>query len=80
MFFIFGIGDKKTKLLGQTPLMDCPRCSNTTEWTIHRQKTYFSLFFIPLIPYRTEFILSCPVCREAREIDESEKDELLSYG
>ncbi len=78
MFFIFSLGDRKTKHLGNTGLMDCPRCHNTSEWAIHLERTYFSLFFIPLIPYKTEYLLSCPVCRQARPITEREKDQLLS--
>lgn len=77
MFVIFSFADRKTKHLGNTGLMDCPRCSNTSSWPVHREKTYFSLFFIPLIPYRTEYLLSCPVCRETREIAEEEAERLL---
>jgi zinc ribbon protein len=77
MFLIFSFADRKTKHLGDAGAMDCPRCNNTASWPIHRQKTYISIFFIPLIPYRTEFLLSCPVCRETRPISEAEKDQLL---
>lgn len=77
MFLIFSLADRKTKQLGSAGLMDCPRCNNTSEWLIHQQKTYFSLFFIPLIPYRSEYILSCPVCRQADTITEEEKERLL---
>jgi ssDNA-binding Zn-finger/Zn-ribbon topoisomerase 1 len=77
MFLIFSIADRKTKHLGNTGLMDCPRCNNTSAWAVHQEKTYFSIFFIPLIPYRTEYLLSCPVCRETRAISEEEKNRLL---
>lgn len=74
---IFGFGDKKTQFLGNIGMMDCPRCNNTANWPIHKERSYFSLFFIPLIPYSTRFLLSCPVCREAREITAEEKDRYL---
>jgi hypothetical protein len=77
MFLIFSLADRKTKHLGNAGVMDCPRCHNTSEWPIHQEKTYFSIFFIPLIPYRTEYLLSCPVCRQATTISEDEKDRLL---
>lgn len=80
MFLIFSIADTKVKHLGNAGLMDCPRCNNTSEWPIHQQKTYFSVFFIPLVPYRTEFTLSCPVCRETRSISEAEKDRFLQHS
>lgn len=75
---IFGFGDRKVELLGSMGgVMDCPRCNNSSEWPIHRERSYFSLFFIPLIPYKTRFLLSCPVCRETREISAEEKDRYL---
>lgn len=75
---IFGFGDRKSEFLGTIGLMDCPRCRNTSEWPIHRVRSYFSFFFIPLIPYSTRYLLSCPVCREAREITQEEKDRYLA--
>ncbi len=79
---IVGFGQRKTQELGIAGMMDCPRCHNTAPWPIHRERTYFSLFFIPLIPYNTRYLLSCPVCREAREITAEDKDRLLgrSHG
>lgn len=77
MFIVFNFADQKIKHLGDAGFMDCPRCANTANWPIHRCKTYFSLFWIPFIPYKTEYLLSCPVCRETRVIEESEKNRLL---
>lgn len=74
---IFGFGHQKSQTLGQIPNMDCPRCNNTSQWPIFKVRTYFSLFFIPLIPYKTQYLLACPVCRETREITEGEKDRFL---
>ncbi len=74
---IFGFGHQKATSLGNIGAMDCPRCHNTAPYVIHRVRTYFSLFFIPLIPYSTKYLLSCTICREAREISEAEKDRLL---
>ena len=74
---IFGFGDRKMEQLGIVGVMDCPRCHNSSPWPIHRERSYFSFFFIPLIPYKTRFLLSCPVCREAREISAEEKDRFL---
>ena len=74
---IFGFGHQKAKILGHIGAMDCPRCNNTSPFVVHQAKTYFTLFFIPLIPYSTRFLLSCPVCRETRQISAEEKDRLL---
>lgn len=73
---IFGFGYKKVKRLGTSGLRNCPRCHNTSEWRIDEQKSYFTLFFIPIFAYRTELISSCPVCREGHLIH---KDELAQF-
>lgn len=57
--------------------MDCPRCHNTAPYVVHQLRTWFTLFFIPVIPYSTKYLLSCTICREAREITAEEKDRLL---
>lgn len=77
MFFIFSLADRKTKHVGNAGIMDCPRCNNTADWPIFREKTYFSLFFIPLIPYSTKYLLSCPVCRETSVMSEEERKRFL---
>ncbi len=63
-----------------TAVMDCPRCHNATPWKVQNERVYFSLFFIPVFPYKNRHILSCPVCREGREITTEEKDRLLQTG
>lgn len=74
---IFGFGDRKSQELGRIGPINCPRCNNTSPFVVHQERAYFSLFFIPLIPYSTKFLLSCPVCREARQITTEEKDRML---
>ena len=48
MFFIFGVGPR-SKVAERQPFV-CPVCQTHTEYQIKQHRSYFSLFFIPLIP------------------------------
>jgi hypothetical protein len=39
-----------------------PNSGNTRQWGMFRIRTWFSFFFIPVIPYGTEHVVMCPVC------------------
>ena len=45
--------------------MRCPNCHNQTFYRYTTVTKWFSLFFIPLIPYSTKHYLVCPVCTRA---------------
>ena len=68
MFFIIGStqttqNNKKSK----TPQY-CDHCHNTEYWVLEKQKNWVSLFFIPVIPYKTKYLAYCPICRNGYEI------------
>ena len=65
---IFGWGRRTRKDNGQIVLVTCPRCSNPVAYRWISVKTWFSLFFIPLIPYSSKHFLVCPICSNARPI------------
>lgn len=48
MFFIFGIGPKHKVI--EKNYFTCPICRQNCEYELSQQRTYFSLFFIALIP------------------------------
>jgi len=77
MFFvgIFG-GGLKSRELGVTHPKTCPRCHNTEPWTLYKTSKYFSLFFIPVAHWGHRYLVSCPICGEAREL--GSREEALS--
>jgi len=77
MIFIFGFGNQTTKDFGNMPAQYCGRCHNQTRRMITKATTWFSLFFIPLIPYRSNYLLVCPICTDARELEKYEFEEIL---
>ncbi len=49
------------KVMGQIQY-PCQYCHNNSFHTIVRTRRWFTLFFIPTIPIRTEFISRCNIC------------------
>lgn len=72
MFIIFGFGKKTVKEMGSTGTVQCGHCSNVREWQYKKVTTWFTLFFIPLIPYKMTYIKECPICHMAYQVDKEE--------
>jgi len=63
---IWGWGHRKTDTYGEaTEVIVCARCNNEVRRVVLKDTTYFTLFFIPLIPYKSEHFVVCPVCGDA---------------
>ncbi len=62
MFFIFGFGRQKRKDYGQVQAQVCPNCHNNSFGHLSKITKWFTLFFIPLIPYKTIYLKYCPIC------------------
>jgi hypothetical protein len=51
------------KRLGQTvDKRVCPNCHNETNFVLTKITKWFTFFFIPAIPYDTQYALACSVC------------------
>ena len=59
---IFGWGHRTTNDFGPTLALNCPNCKNDSWWHLVSYKTWFTLFFIPVIPYESEHLLLCEIC------------------
>jgi len=54
----------------------CGRCNNHTARQIIKLTMWFTLFFIPIIPYSKRYLLVCPICGQAQELTKPEFDSL----
>jgi hypothetical protein len=61
---VFGWGEARPKDLGATGPGTCPNCTNQVTFRLYKTTKWFSLFFVPLIPYDTQHLLLCPVCTQ----------------
>lgn len=76
MFIIWGFGHKTVKRFTLMENTVCRRCNNTVNREMLKVTTWFTLFFIPLIPYSKKYFITCPICGGGAEISRYEYDEM----
>jgi hypothetical protein len=47
----------------------CPRCGQEAAQRLVRSQRWFTLFFIPIFPFRTRYIATCTYCGSAQVVD-----------
>jgi hypothetical protein len=78
MFFIFGFGKQTVREYGKTAARQCSRCEKMTTLVFIKVTTWITFFFIPVIPYRMQFLLVCPVCNASTEVPKEEVDNIIN--
>jgi len=79
LFVIFGFGHRKFKKFGFVS-ENCRRCNNYVNRELIKATSWFTLFFIPLIPYSTKYLLVCPICQDMIEVPKDEFFRLANGG
>jgi hypothetical protein len=69
---IFGWDYRKVKNYGPVKREKCKNCSNHSTLQLQKLSTWFTIFFVPIMPYRINYLLVCPICKNYEEIDSSE--------
>ena len=59
---IWGWGKVTRKFIGGVFQRTCSYCNQTSVWRLCITRTWFTLFFIPIIPYRKTYQIACPSC------------------
>lgn len=60
---IIGFGKVTSKDLGETGLeQPCIWCSTRVVYHLVLVRTWFTYFFIPVLPYRKAYRVMCPAC------------------
>lgn len=73
---IYGWGRRTTKDEGPSRTYTCSNCRNVNRFKLLTVRKWFTLFFIPLIPYETKHLEVCPICRAGRAIAVAEMQAL----
>src|SRR5581483_11405740 len=73
---IFGWGFQTIKIFGPVFKRMCDHCHNEEFWILKRRITWFTLFFIPIIPYKIEWMLLCPVCTYGLMLESAQVEKL----
>lgn len=79
MIFIFGY-HPITKIEGPVEEHECPNCHNTKHWLLGKMTYFVNVFFIPLIPTKTEYFKVCPVCKFRNDITREEYSKNKEYA
>ncbi len=65
---IFGWGFKTVKRYGKLGNQMCQVCNTEVGWQLVKVTTWFTLFFIPIIPTSVKRMLICTKCNAGRII------------
>ena len=84
MIVIFGFGKTTKRKFGSLNDKKCKFCQDGNEYELLRIITWFTLFFIPIIPYRFKYYLVCSNCERGFEITKDQfnsikETELVSH-
>jgi hypothetical protein len=60
MLFLFGMR-RKEKPIGQVE-RGCSKCARPTVHMALEQRSWFTLFFIPVIPFGAKYVTRCNLC------------------
>lgn len=80
MFFIFGWNHPTRKDFGETYPITCPNCNNRVFLHFMHQRLWFTLFFIPCIPYESKYMLLCPICTQGLILPRHKVDQIKSLN
>lgn len=59
---IFGFSKVTKKKLGTVMTRACTYCNSYSTWDLCIVRTWFTLFFIPIVPYKIKYCISCSNC------------------
>ena len=76
MFLIFGIKRLKRRLV--TTFALCGRCGTPAAQVVTRIGTWFSLFFVPLIPLGTKYLSTCTFCGESTKLEKLQALQMVA--
>ena len=63
MFLIFGFGHQTNNTSQLKEFQHCYHCNNNVQWVLNKRTSWFTLFFIPIFPFKISYELFCPICR-----------------
>lgn len=73
---IFGWGHVTKRFFGIVSTHHCERCGQASGWQLCVMRTWFTLFFIPVIPYETVYCMVCERCGGYVALEKERFEEL----
>lgn len=73
---IFGWGFRTKRELGPLGPYKCNACDKVGYFILVRAISWFSIFFIPMVPYSKKYYAVCPNCKNVTELGPESVKEL----
>ena len=73
---IFGWGKVTKKFVGGVMTRSCDYCNEKGVWQLALIRTWFTLFFIPIIPYSKKYCIMCPKCGSYISLTQEQYNEI----
>ncbi|EJO5346742.1 zinc-ribbon domain-containing protein [Clostridium botulinum] len=73
---IWGWGKVTKKIIGAVFERTCNYCNKDEVWNLCVVRTWFTLFFIPIIPYKKQYCIACPNCWSYIELTQEEFEKI----
>ena len=80
MIIIAGAGHPKSEKHITLKTEYCSHCNNNSYWILEKTRYHITLFFIPTVPYKTDYLFYCSICGNAIKLDKSEFERKLEFG
>lgn len=78
MIVIFGIRRKACRLA--TVFALCRLCGSPAAQAITRVRTFFSIFFVPLVPLGSSYRSTCTLCGRTVKLTKADADEAVAQS
>ncbi len=75
MFFLFGWGKQTRKYLSEQEFELCRYC-HKSKLKLVEITSWATIFFIPIIPYKTKYLLACGNCECSYELSDELVDRI----
>ncbi|MBD7910732.1 MULTISPECIES: zinc-ribbon domain-containing protein [Clostridium] len=73
---IWGWGRVTKRSIGPVFQQTCSYCNTTSIWKLYVIRTWFTLFFIPIIPYSKRYCVACPSCGSYIKLNKQQFQEM----
>jgi zinc ribbon protein len=73
---IYGWGRQTRRTLGVVGISKCSHCQATSDFHLVQRRTWITLFFIPIIPYRFDYLVLCGACEWGWKPEDAEVVQL----
>ena len=80
MIVLFGFGHKTNSVIGPLDKTTCQTCDKFDFPLLIKTRTWFTMFFIPVFPYKTVHFIKCSICEALKPISNEKFEDLKALS